>query len=189
MHSIMWQAALHIQGNPQLEKQQTCNQKMQKHATTKYKCKKKTNITAKNMQANMQKMPCSRSCICFRRKGVRSELQTFKKLPKPKENAKKRNKTRETCETKAKQMQQKKPEVAFLLAFFQFFAFSWAKAFVVALSGCISLAVFCLGVGGGCFYFWVYSMVESIYLLCLAVSRLKGVLVTWPDSAWVKRQG
>ena len=40
-----------------------------------------------------------------------------------------------------------------------------------------------------CFYFWVYSMVESIYLLCLAVSRLKGVLVTWPDSAWVKRQG
>ena len=31
---------------------------------------------------------------------------------------------------------------------------------------------------GGCFYFRVYSMVESIYLLCLAVSRLKGVLVT-----------
>ena len=39
-----------------------------------------------------------------------------------------------------------------------------------------------------CFYFWVYNMVESIYLLCLAVSRLKGVLVTWPDSAWVKRR-
>ena len=42
--------------------------------------------------------------------------------------------------------------------------------------------------GRGCFYFWVYSMVESIYLLCLAVSRLKGVLVTWPDSARVKRR-
>ena len=33
------------------------------------------------------------------------------------------------------------------------------------------------GRGGGCFYFCVYSMVESIYLLCLVVSRLKGVLV------------
>ena len=29
--------------------------------------------------------------------------------------------------------------------------------------------------GGGCFYFCVYSMVEGIYLLCLAVSRLKRV--------------
>ena len=30
---------------------------------------------------------------------------------------------------------------------------------------------------GGCFSFGVYSMVESTYLLCLVVSRLKGVLV------------
>ena len=33
------------------------------------------------------------------------------------------------------------------------------------------------GGGWGGFYFCMYSMVESIYLLCLVVSRLKGVLV------------
>ena len=129
MHSIMWQAALHIQGNPQLEKQRTCNQKMQTHATTKYTCKKKQTSLQKtckqtcNKNARLPEVAFVPHILCIQASGVRSELQTFKKLPKPKENAKKGTKREKHAKQKRNKCNKKNRSCIFACLFSVFCIF------------------------------------------------------------------